>query len=39
MIQGNGNETRAFCFIEDAIDQLKIIENARETQKYTMLLD
>ena len=27
-IQGTGNETRAFCFIEDAIDQLKVIEKS-----------
>ena len=25
-IQGTGNETRAFCYIEDAIDQLEVIK-------------
>ena len=25
-IQGSGKETRAFCYIEDAIDQIKVIE-------------
>ena len=37
MIQGNGNETRAFCFIEDAIDQLKIIEKySRNSEIYNV---
>ena len=34
-IQGTGAETRAFCFIEDAIDQLEIIEkNSKNKEIY-----
>ena len=32
-IQGTGNETRAFCFIEDAIDQIKVIEKSSKNSE------
>ena len=35
-IQGSGKETRAFCYIEDAIDQIKVIEKNQKIMRFIM---
>ena len=37
-IQGSGNETRSFCFVEDAVNQILALDNKGKNLKFIILV-